>query len=62
MPEEKPEDTKTPSPEELIRAVDELSTWLKEVVTTEGFVDAGFVLVVRNGRLSRKRRIHESVE
>ncbi|MEX2444486.1 MAG: hypothetical protein WD492_12835 [Alkalispirochaeta sp.] len=42
--------------------VDELSEWLKTVAATEGFVDVGFVVVVRNGRIVRKKRIHESVE
>jgi hypothetical protein len=47
---------------EVALAIDELAEWLKSVATREGYVDVGFVVVIRAGRVVRKKRIHESVE
>nr|BDD44985.1 hypothetical protein 6 [Spirochaetaceae bacterium] len=60
MPETREEEDRDKT--EVCIAIDELAEWLKEVATQEGYVDAGFVVVIRDGRVVRKKRIHESVE
>lgn len=61
MPEARELDEK-PDNAEVALAIDELAEWLKAVATREGYVDVGFVVVIRAGKVVRKKRIHESVE
>lgn len=62
MTETRENDDNAVHEDEVSSVIDELSEWLKAVILAEGYVDAGFVLVVRDGKIVRKRRVHESVE
>lgn len=48
--------------DQVADVVQELTEWMMEVADGERFVDVGFVIVIRDGRIVRKKRIHESVE
>jgi hypothetical protein len=50
------------SAEQRAEIVQELTDWIMRVADGERFVDVGFVIVIRDGRVVRKKRIHESFD